>query len=156
MIEIRFLTARQDAHLRIDRDNTVELGQRFRQSRLQTRDEGPRVRVPPKLAVIFGAAFLEIPRQILIGVPVFFRAGHPDLLTPQPLAQRRQHADLVVDAIDLRIALAIFLQHEIAPFRRDDVLDGDTFVQTDNTAAILVKALQWNDRVDSTAGSMRR
>ena len=132
----------------LDRDGAVEPGQRVRQLRLQSRGEGSRVRVPAELAVIFRAPLLEIPRQVLIGVPVVFRTSHPDLLAPQSLAQRRQHADFVVDAVDLGIPLAVLLQHEIAPFRRDDVLDGNTFVQAHDAAAILVEALQPADRLD--------
>ena len=142
------LAAPQDAHLRIERDGVVEPGQRIRQLRPQSHAEGTRVRVSAKLAVILRAPLLEVSRQILVGVPVFCRAGHPDLLAPQPLAQRRQHADFIVDAVDLGIPLTVLLQHEIVPFRRDDVLNGNTFVQAHNAPAILMKALQPADRLD--------
>ena len=87
--------------------------------------ERPRLGGQAEPLVAGGPALGEVGRQVLIGVAEPIGTRHPHLLAAQPLAQRLQHADLVVDPIHPLPAAGRVLDHDLAPLRADHALDGD-------------------------------
>jgi hypothetical protein len=70
----------------------------------------------------------EVPGQVFVGVPVPVRPGHPDLLAAELLAQGRQGADFVRDAVDPLRAVWINVNDGVTPGRLHHALDRHVFV----------------------------
>ncbi len=67
---------------------------------------------------------LKVARQILIGVAPALRAGDVDLASPQRVAQRAQHAQLIRDAL----YFAVLVDDGLAPLVGDDAVERDLFI----------------------------
>jgi hypothetical protein len=117
--------ARVEAHARVARQPAVELRQCIGHLRPQRVGEGPRLggQVEPRVAG--RAARGEVGRQVLVRVAEAVGPDHPDLLAAQPVAERLQDADLVVDAVHPLPAARRVLQHDVAPLRADHALNRD-------------------------------
>ncbi|WP_372450062.1 hypothetical protein [Paraburkholderia aspalathi] len=81
------------------------------------------IRRVPKRLVVSLAPLAEIRRQIIVRIAVAFGTDHPDFLAQQPLTQRLQYADFVVDPVDALLAILVFVDHDLPPFVADDTFD---------------------------------
>lgn len=62
--------------------------------------------------------------QVVIGIAVALRAGHPDFFTTHALAQGVQGMHLIVDAVHPRLAFGIGLQQRFLPLFGHDPIEG--------------------------------
>ena len=78
--------------------------------------------------IVGGPLRVEVGGQILVGVAVAVGALDPDLLAAESLAEGLQHADLVGDAVDARVAVLVRLQDGFLPGAAHHALQRDLLV----------------------------
>jgi hypothetical protein len=86
-------------------------------------DEGFSILLKLECRIVRRALGTEILGDIAIGIAIFPRPFDPDFFAPNALAQELQHRNLIIDAVDPRIASGIRLDHDVAPHRLDHALD---------------------------------
>ena len=111
------------ADLRVVRQADIQPAQRLFHRLLQVADELACIHGLLQRRVIGVAPGVEIRRQIVVGVAEPIGPLDPDLLAPEAVAKRLQHADLVVDAVDaLRPARRLF-DENLLHLGTNDVVD---------------------------------
>jgi hypothetical protein len=92
---------------------------------LKASDKAGRLDREIECGVVRSAPLLEISGKIVIGISIAIRADDPYLLAAQALTQCMQYADFVVYAVDTLCAGTVLFKDEIAPFCRDDAIEGE-------------------------------
>ena len=102
-----------DLDLGIGGQTRIQGGERRLHLAAHVLHEHPRLTRLFERRVILVAPDVEIVRQVLVGVAEAVRALHPHLLAAHLLAQRRQHAPFVGDAVDRPTVFVVL--HQILP-----------------------------------------